>query len=167
MRRQVLDATAVGQRAIADAGRSSSTIMSQFAGEMRRASFETPAEPVLGPRVARTRGRAPQDDDFRSLIKYFVILRSARQGASRRTHNADARQAATPTAVASAARYAAAKRDGLLRQSASAPAHTGPEPWRSWMRCTTQAHTSRPGMLLRSIISLSRSTAARAACGPC
>ncbi len=32
-------------------------------GDRRRASFETPAEPVLGPRDARTRGRAPQDEE--------------------------------------------------------------------------------------------------------
>jgi len=31
--------------------------------DRRRASFETAAEPVLGPRDARTRGRPPQDDE--------------------------------------------------------------------------------------------------------
>ena len=29
-----------------------------------RASFETAAEPVLGPRAARTRGRPPHDEEF-------------------------------------------------------------------------------------------------------
>jgi hypothetical protein len=31
--------------------------------------FETAAEPVLGPRSARTRGRPPQDEGFLSAIK--------------------------------------------------------------------------------------------------
>jgi len=32
----------------------------RFEWDWRRASFETAAEPVLGPRKARTRGRPPQ-----------------------------------------------------------------------------------------------------------
>ena len=38
------------------------------------ASFETAAEPVLGPRTARTRGRPPQDEEFPSMPSLICLM---------------------------------------------------------------------------------------------
>ena len=48
--------------------------------DQRRASFETAAEPVLGPAEGRTRGRLPQDEEFFLMPSMTsLILRSAQR----------------------------------------------------------------------------------------
>ena len=56
------------------------------AERFRCAPFETAAEPVLGPRDARTRGRPPQDEDLIQCIRGLPHAEERPQVASRSTH---------------------------------------------------------------------------------
>src|SRR6266536_1938282 len=49
----------------------------------RSASFETPAEPVLGPAGGRTRGRAPQDEVFSLSVMNVRHPEEARSAVSK------------------------------------------------------------------------------------